>query len=202
MINLNISKILKHSKILLISIATIFISSCALKQESININPQIKAANYNMGNHQKVNIIVNYYRKNNNIGGRPSQIGQVSAIKINNSLKQNIKNAVAKTLKSYNFIPTEKNTNAKLTLNIININYIQSSKYLVKGDIQITCNIQAIAVNNQMKYSRIYKTTFTKKIILTPTDKEDNENINKVVSVNLEKILSDQNILVVLSNNN
>ena len=185
-------------KILLISITTMFLSSCSLKKENININPKIKAANYHLGNHQKVNIIINDYRSNNKIGGRPSQIGQVSAIKINNSLKQNIKNAVAKTLKSYNFIPTEKNTNAKLTLNIININYIQPSKYLVKGDIQITCTIKAIAVNNQMKYSRIYRTTFIKRIILTPSNKEDVANINEVVSVSLEKILSDQNILVIL----
>ena len=125
-----------------------------------------------------------------------------SKFNITDDSPQNIKNAVAKTLKSYNFIPTEKNTNAKLTLNIININYIQPSKYLVKGDIQINCTIQAIAVNNQMKYSKIYRTTFTKQIILTPSDTEDDANINEVVSVNLEKILSDQNILVVLSNNN
>ena len=107
-------------------------------------------------------------------------------------LKSNNK---VKALIKYNFKPTDKKSNRKLLINIINLNYLQSSKYLVKGNIQINCEMQAIAINNKIKYEKIFETQFTKKIVLTPLVTEDDDNINKVISANIDKILADWSIL-------
>ena len=192
----NIWKLSRKINLIIISITTIFLSSCALKQEKININPKLKVPNYNIGKKHEINIIVNDMRKNSNCNRQATtKSQQKSQIAVTDNFKTNIKSSISKALIKYNFKPTDKKSNRKLLINIMNLNYLQSSKYLVKGNIQINCEMQAIAINNKIKYEKIFKTQFTKKIVLTPLVTEDGDNINKVVSANIEKILADWSIL-------
>jgi uncharacterized lipoprotein YajG len=193
---LNITNLIK---ILLISIPAITISACAVKNKSVNITPQLNTLNYNIGNSQKVNIIITDNRKTEILGSSISNIGQQSNLQTDKKLIQNIKNAVTKSMESYGFVPVKKGVPKKLILNIINLSYTQQSKYLVKGSIEINCDIKATVINKYQKFSRIFRTTYKEKTTFNPDSQTDYKNINKVISINLQKILSDKDILNILT---
>ena len=80
-------------KILLITIPAITLSACAVQNKSVNIIPKLNTLNYNIGNSQKVNIIITDNRKTENLGNSISSIGQQSNLKTDKKLIQNIKNS-------------------------------------------------------------------------------------------------------------
>lgn len=186
-------------KILLITIPAITLSACAVQNKSVNIIPKLNTLNYNIGNSQKVNIIITDNRKTENLGNSISSIGQQSNLKTDKKLIQNIKNSVTKSMESYGFVPVKKEATKKLILNIINLSYTQQSKYLVKGSIEINCDIKATVINKYQKFSRIFRTTYKETTTFNPDIKADYKNINQVISINLQKILSDKDILNILT---
>ena len=193
----NITHLLKA----LLMIITSILTACSVKHESVNITPQLNTLNYDIGKSKKVNIIVTDNRNTENLGSSISNIGQQSKLKTDKKLIQNIKNSVTKSMESYGFIPVKKNADRKLIIKVINLSYEQHSEYLVKGNIQINCKIEAIAINHKIKLTKIFRTKYKSKITFNPDSQTNNKNINKIISINLQKILSDKEILDTLTIN-
>jgi uncharacterized lipoprotein YajG len=191
---------LKKITLLPLVFSIFLLTSCAFNAEEININPQYKVTQRNVGHGYKVAVRIIDERSSERLGGRASGIGEAADINLQSNLKDIIQDEVYMSLRKLNFKPEPYNAIAprRLTIRIVSLDY-KPQKGLFTEGVSINTTIEAEVYTHRHSYESVYRGNNEEKILFTPSAKSDSDHVSRAVSAVLQKLFDDEQLFRLLA---
>jgi uncharacterized lipoprotein len=171
--------------------------SCALSPQQITIKPDLEVPVAAYGGGQEINVHVEDRRPNPVIGTRGGVYGDTSTIEIGNDYKTEMAYAIANAFTRWNFRP-HVNGNAatdviQFTLVLTELNYVPDST--VAGKVKTKAAVTVEVKYGGRTYHGDYSANGELAYVTVPTMRKNNEEINKILNLALQKMFDDQSLV-------
>jgi uncharacterized lipoprotein len=174
----------------------VFTSGCALSPQLVAVKPDLKVAVANYGQQRDINVRVADRRSNPVIGTRGGIYGETSTIEIGNNHLNEIAYAVAGGLTRWGFRSTVDGYRGHaLEFNVSLDNLRYQPDRSVAGKLVITADFSIVVENGSYAYQGKYSASEELMYATSPSEEKNNAEINKVLSLALEKIFADDGLV-------
>jgi uncharacterized lipoprotein len=177
------------------------LASCALSPQQITIKPEISVPVASYGKGRDVHVRVEDRRPGTVIGTRGGVYGDTSTIEIGNDYKMEIAFAAANSLTRWGFksqvnapASNEKSEAAEFVLIINKLDYVPDSNPAV-GKIRITAAVSVEISKGLRNYHGNYEASGEMGYVTVPSETRNNEQINMVLNLALQKMFDDQSLV-------
>jgi len=186
-----------------ISFISFLAMGCCLIPEKVQLDPTTYDKGVeNIGHGRVVALQVVDGRTRKDIGNRPSGFGPMASISLDNDPVKAVYTAVSTGLTARGFVPVDyqshRNEPASLTLTLHELQYEQKTAIMIFS-ISIYSSIDASVKHNSEHYQRVYHAGQSKNYPVIPMTVIDEDNINEVLSDNINKIFFDKKLMSALA---
>ena len=183
-----------------IAIATLLVSGCAFQQQQVMLQPELRALPSEMGQGKNVAIKIMDERPEKDFGHRGNVYGKAAKITSNQDVATVIREKVADGLKRNGFQPEQWKEEATRTLKVeIRLIEYSTSVGFWSGGIHTKSTLKAIANSNGKQYENFYRGENEDRVFVVPFADENERYINDVVSLSLQKMFNDTELLMFLA---
>lgn len=174
----------------------LFVNSCALSPQMVSIKPDINVSVANYGGQRDINVRVEDRRSNPVIGTRGGVYGETSTIEVGNDHLNEIAYAVASGLTRWGFRSTVNGYRGhalEFTVVLDTLNYRPDRS--VAGKLVITSDFSIVVENGNYNYQGKYSANEELMYATSPSEEKNSAEINKILSLALEKIFTDEGLI-------
>jgi uncharacterized lipoprotein len=172
-------------------------AGCALSPQQVTIKPDISVSAASYGGQHEIVVQVVDQRPGTIIGTRGGVYGDSSTIEVGNDHKMEIAYAVVNGLNRWGFKAQVKMTGAQatqFTLSLDQLTYKPESNSAV-GKIAMTAAVSVTIQRGNSHYRGSYAASNEMGFVMLPSESDNSEQINKVLSMALQKIFEDQGLI-------
>jgi len=188
-------KLLPH-RLLAVFFLTALCSACALSPQLVTVKPDIKVPVAQYGNQRDINIRVEDRRSSKVIGMRGGVYGDTSTIEIGNDAQTEIAYSVASGLTRWAFRSTVNGYRGHaLEFGVALDKLSYQPDRTVAGKLIITAEFSVAAESGSSVYQGKYSASGELRYATLPSEAKNNAEINKVLSLALEKIFMDEGLI-------
>jgi len=176
--------------------ALLMLNACALSPQLVTIKPDIKVPVAAYGAQRDINVRVEDRRSNAVIGTRGGIYGNTSTIEIGNDSQTEIAYSLAGGLTRWGFRSTVNGYRGhalEFTVVLDNLSY--QPDRTVAGKLVISAEVSVLAENGGSTYQGKYSASEELMYATLPSEEKNNQVINKVLSLALEKIFMDRGLI-------
>lgn len=169
--------------------------ACALSPQVVSIKPDINVAVADYGRQRDINVRVEDRRDNQVIGMRGGVYGDTSTIEVGNDHLKEIAYSVAGGLTRWGFRSTvngHRGHALEFTVLLDKLSY--QPDRTVAGKLIVTTDF-SVVVENGTTYQGKYSASEELRYATLPSEEKNNIEINKVLSLSLEKIFADEGLI-------
>lgn len=183
---------MKPLSALLLFLAVLSISGCALSPQSINIQPQVTLENVvPRGDGRALALTVADERKTRVVGTRGGVYAATSEISTAADIRPAIRDELARQLDKLGFRIVDSGAEAATLKVIVDSIEYQASGSPVVDTVETAATIRVQARVDNREYSGRYRGTRTTEVFTAPDTEENEAMINAAVARVLERLLSD-----------
>jgi len=180
--------------------AALLQASCALSPQQITIKPEITVPVASYGSGREINVRVEDRRMNTIIGTRGGVYGDTSTIEIGNDAKTEIAYAVSNGLARWGFKTqvngaSENTTQVVVTLTGLSYTPDPDSSQAINGQVLIKSAVSVEVMQGGRSYHGSYEASRAMGYVTVPSEEKNNEQINQVLNLALQKIFDDQALI-------
>jgi len=174
--------------------------SCALSPQQITIKPEITVPVASYGNGQEINVRVEDQRTSAVIGTRGGVYGDTSTIEIGNDAKTEIAYAVSNGLARWGFKTQVNGASGDVTQVVVTLTGLSytpdpDSNQAINGQILIKSAVSVEVKQGGRSYHGSYEASREMGYVTMPSEEKNNEQINQVLNLALQKIFDDQALI-------
>lgn len=182
-----------------VAAAFLVLGACALSPQQVALRPQLEVAAANYGQQRSINVRVEDRRSNPVIGTRGGVYGNTSTIEVGNNHLQEIARSLAGALGQWGFrseVEGYRGEALEFLVSLDHLSYRPDSS--VGGVLVITADVSLRVEYGDSYYTGKYSASQKLRYATLPSEEKNNEEINKVLSLALEKIFQDQGLIAFL----
>lgn len=175
---------------------TVLCSACALSPQVVSIKPDITVAVADHGRQRDINVRAEDRRSSQVIGMRGGVYGDTSTIEVGNDHLKEIAYSVASGLTRWGFrssVNGYRGHALEFGVALDNISYQPDRS--VAGKLIITVDFSVTAENGGSTYQGKYSASEELRYATLPSEEKNDAEINKVLSLALEKIFVDEGLI-------
>ncbi|SRR5690625_970447 len=186
-------------RVFLLTVMALFLPSCALSPQGIDIQPTPEVEYSAFGGNAPVAVQVRDERPEDHLGSRGGAYPDTSLLMVNNDLPKEIYDAVTKGLHQQGFnVLNPGNKARRLTLYVDELRYTPAEGTVVNGvtvDVRLRAEVQE---GSQLIYRNRYHSETEHKMPFTPSTGKNQTLINQELTRTLERLLKDEKLLSAL----
>lgn len=183
-----------------ITIAMLLVGGCAFQQQRVILQPELRMLPSEIGQGKSVAVKVVDERPEKDFGHRGSVYGKMAKISSNQDVAAVIRVKVEEGLKRSGFQPEpwKEESPRSLRVEIRFIEYSTSAGYWT-GGVHTKSTLKAISSNGGKLYENIYRVENEERVMVVPFADENEKSINDIVSLALQKMFNDTELLTFLA---
>ncbi|MBF0480724.1 MAG: hypothetical protein HQK81_07600 [Desulfovibrionaceae bacterium] len=193
-------------KCFVIAALALVLASCVMSGQKVELSPQVRSEGGDGGRGKEIVVTVVDARANKVIGVRDPDLGRLTSITAVDGLEDNALRAVAKGLTEEGFrvVAAPPGTSVAadalrhLTVEIVALGYKADLDSVPKT---ITCSaeVRAVAQNNGHGLERTFKVSGDRKVVLTPSEADNESALADILSEALTNAVSDYELTSFMS---
>jgi len=171
-------------------------SACALSPQVVSVKPDINVAVADHGRQRDINVHAEDRRSSQVIGMRGGVYGDTSTIEVGNDHLKEIAYSVASGLTRWGFrssVNGYRGHALEFTVALDKLSY--QPDRTVAGKLIVTAEFSVTAENGGATYQGKYSASEELRYATLPSEEKNNAEINKILSLALEKIFVDQGLI-------
>jgi len=170
--------------------------ACALSPQVVSIKPDINVAVADHGRQRDINVRAEDRRSSKVIGMRGGVYGDTSTIEVGNDHLKEIAYSVASGLTRWGFRSSVNGYRGHaLEFNVALDKISYQPDRTVAGKLIVTVDFSVTAENGGAIYQGKYSASQELRYATLPSEEKNNAEINKVLSLALEKIFVDEGLI-------
>lgn len=172
---------------------------CAFTPQTISIRPSLRVEENAIGQGKSIYINVVDKRSSNVIGRRTAMQSMSARIMTSEDLALQLRQIFEDNFRKKGFVPvSDESDSRQFTLKINTINHVISMGLIELG-VNTIVSTEVYAKNNDQTYRENYYSELKTGQPVTPSEKFNEEFINRVISENIMKIFNDKKLLTFLT---
>ncbi|MRI32200.1 hypothetical protein EOPP23_04210 [Endozoicomonas sp. OPT23] len=180
-------------KYLAILFASLLSAGCALSPQDVEVNPRITLEQPQEVIDGTVSTTVYDDRISKSLGNRGGVYGDTNAITTTNNLPLSLRSAVDLGLRELGMTVTESEDGAQFQLYLDELEYrVPEGNYITQVDLM--AKIRVVVVNNGKRFKGSYTSSIQERVPTAPSDKKNEELINRVLGDVLDRAFSDSEL--------
>ncbi len=177
-------------KYLAIILGSVLMAGCALSPQDVDVNPKIVVEKPEQTIDGVVSVAVYDDRISKSLGNRGGVYGKTNAINTTDKLPLALRSAVELGLRELGMTVTQSEEVAQFQLYLDELEYeVPEGNYVTQVDLKTRVRVTAISGNE--RFTGSYSSTIRERVPSAPSEKKNEELVNKVLSDVLNRALAD-----------
>ena len=176
------------------------LGGCAMTPQKVVLYPDVLVMGSEVGKGKTVALTVTDARADKVLGYRTTRLEKDSAILTDSDVAKVAQERIYEGLKTYGFNVNVVSGDAPVLLKV----EIQALQYSTPtgswtGGIRILARLKAYVKNGGTTYENLYEITNNETVIIPPSQRKNEELINKTLADVLQRLLKDQKLIALLA---